>query len=63
MFTDGKKRLNFLNCLKLIEVFSNSLMYPLICNKIPAIKIDYCGKIWRKTEILFLSYDPFNSCP
>ena len=44
----------FFYCLELIEVFSHKLICPLLCPKVSANEIHYCGGIWGKTDFIDL---------
>ena len=44
----------FFDCLKLIEVCRHALICPLLCPKVSAKKINYCGKILRETDFIDL---------
>ena len=49
-----KQELFFFHCLELIEVCSHPLICLLLCPKIVAKKIHYCGKILGETDFIDL---------
>ena len=46
-----KQKLLFFQCLELIGVYSHPLICPLLCPKVAAKKIHYCGKILGETDL------------